>query len=164
MPCRCCVINYSQWHVMPVLKKKPLKLSACRAYSKSVTNCAAGACRGGNNKRRCTEKLFTWNRRWLDYRKVNRTSRCQKRAESDFLLHYVHRRLLPLTSGEVWAADSALRTSPAIASLPEGRRTRHSYRSPFRYVFSPPSFIYSPKCVINRVVFSFFWQFNLWSL
>lgn len=31
-------------------KKKPLKLSACRAYSKSVTNCAAGACRGGKQQ------------------------------------------------------------------------------------------------------------------
>lgn len=56
------------------------------------------------------------------------------------MLHYVHRRLVFLTSGEVWA-DPALRTSTATTSLPEGRRTHHSHRSPFRYVlFSfPPS-------------------------
>lgn len=52
---------------------------------------------------------------------------------SDFLLHYVHRRLVFLTSGEVWA-DPALRTATATTSLPEGRRTHHSHRSTFRYV------------------------------
>lgn len=76
VPCRCCVINYLQWHVMPVLKKAS-EIVCMSFLQQERYQLRCGSLQGGeNNKRRCTGKLFTCNRRWLDYRKVNRTSRC----------------------------------------------------------------------------------------
>lgn len=67
------------------------------------------------------------------------------------MLHYVHRRLVFLTSGEV-GADPAVRTSTATTSLPpEGRRAHHSYRSPFRYVFFQ---LHRHWCALLTVCFS----------
>lgn len=42
-------------------------------------------------------------------------------TDSDFMVHYVHRRLAFLTSGEV-GADPALRTSTASTLAPRGKK------------------------------------------
>lgn len=127
------MINYSQWHVAPAWNPPKIAHIVFTSHLRSHTLCQKALyCQEPSYQADVlkaasyiTDGVLTVIS-WI-------ADHVGKRTVTDFMLHYVHRRLVFLTSGEVWA-HPALRTSTATTSLPEGRRTHHCHRSPFRYV------------------------------